>query len=490
MKAIPLFGGGINAYSSAVSRQRRLNCFFDTRQDGDKAQVIIRGTPGSVLFVTLPTYPIRGWRQVNGVLYVCAGQAFYSVTTAGVVTALGAMNTGTNTLVSMADNGVQILIVDGTYGWVYTLVTGTYNQTALNTAGSFGRITADANFPNGATAAAFMDGYGIVNRPNTRQAYVSGFYDFTLWTASSLPNYFTKENSSDLLVALDVLNGAIVLWGAQTTEFWQNAGTSPNPFGRITGATQTWGLAAVYSRAFLNNSMIFLGQNPQGGVQVMMLNGYTPTRVSTSDIEDLMASFSTIADATGYAYIVAGHPMYQINFPTANRSFLYDSLTNLWQEVQTGTALLARHFGNLGIAFNSQNYIADSTTGNIYQLSTLNYTDNGQVIKRQVASRHIHADGNVLGIAQLWLDMETGIGLQAGQGSAPTITMQVSKDGGRTFPITRTASIGAVGQYLAPRVLWRRLGSARDFVFMFTMTDPVKFTIIKGSASSYSEPQP
>lgn len=487
MKTIPLFGDSINAYSPAVSRQRRLNCFYDVHKDADKAQIIVRGTPGSALFVTLPTFPIRGWRAVNGVLYVVSGSALYSVSTAAAYTVLGIM-TNSTTAVEITDNGLQLLIVDGDKGYVYTLVTGSYSQAALNTAGSFGFIT-DANFPNGATTTAFLDGYGIVNRPGTRQAYSSVYNDFTDWTnASSLPTYMTKENNSDLLVAVDVLNGAVILWGTQSIEFWQDVGGSPLPFARINGATQTWGLAAVRSRAYISNTMMFLGQNPQGGVQVMILGGYEPKRASTGDIENIFASFSTLADATTLTYIVDGHPMYQINFPTAGRSFLYDVSTALWSEVQTGTALLARHYGNLGVAFNSQNYIADYSSGNIYQLRTDVYTDNGDTIKRVVATRHIHADGDVLGISQLWLDMETGVGTQSGQGSNPQIMLRVSKDGGRTFPVERWASFGAVGQYAAPRAIWRRLGAARDFVFEFVMTDPVKFTIMKGAASPFNEP--
>ena len=480
MKQVKLFGEGFNAYSAVVSRQRRLNCFYDFRKDGDKDQAILRGTPGAVRFLTLPTYPIRGWRVVNNILYVVSGSVLYSVTTAGVSTVLGYL-TNSSSVVVMQDNGVQLMMVDGSKSYCYTLVTGRYNQSSLNTAGSFGAITTDANLPSGATTVAFLDGFMIVNRPNSRQYYVSGQYDCTLWTASSLPIYATKENSSDLLVAVDVFNGTLVLWGAQSIEFWQDVGTSPVPFARVNGSSQTWGLAAVSSRAFLNNTMIFLGQNPQGGVQVMMLNGYSPVRVSNSDLENLMASFTTVADATALTYIVDGHPMYQINFPTANRSFLYDALTNLWQEVQTGTALLNRHFGNLGIAFNAKNYIADYASGNIYQLRTDVYTDNGTPIKRQVTTRHIHGGGNEIGISELWIDMETGVGLQSGQGSNPQVMLQVSRDNGRTFGPEKWVSIGAVGQYLSPRAIWRRLGAARDFVFQFTMTDPVKFTIINGS---------
>ena len=487
MKHILLFGEGINAYSSAVSAQRRLNCFYDMRKDQDKNTIIIRGTPGLVLSLTLPTSPIRGWRVVGNLIYVVAGNVLYSVDSAGVTISLGVLEINGSTLVGISDNGVQLGIVDGLHLYCYTIVTGLYAQSALNIAGSFG-IVSDANFPTGATSIDFLDGRNIVNRPNSRQTYVSEQYDLTAWTnVSSLPTYMTKENSTDLLQAVSVLNGNIILWGVQSIEFWQDVGSFPNPFARVSGASQTWGLAALHSVAQLNNTAIFLGQNPQGGIQVLMLNGYTPVRVSTSDIEDIITGFSTWQDATALTYIVAGHPMYQLNFPTANRSFLYDALTSVWQEVQTGLDLQARHLANIGITFNTYNYVADSTSPNIYQLSTQAYTDNGTPIKRQVVSRHISDEGNVFGIDELYIDLETGVGLQSGQGSAPQIVLETSKNGGRTFGPQRWVSIGAVGQFLSPRAIWRRLGMGRDFVFRLTLTDPVKFTIIKGSVTTRNQ---
>jgi hypothetical protein len=77
--------------------------------------------------------------------------------------------------------------------------------------------------------------------------------------------------------------------------------------------------------------------------------------------------------------------------------------------------------------------------------------------------------------------METGVGLQSGQGSNPQIMLQVSRDYGRTFGNERWTSIGAVGQYIGPRPTWRRIGAGRDFVFKWKMTDPVPFVINNGA---------
>ncbi len=181
MKRIPLFGTGLLANSAVISRQRRLNCFFELRKDGDKDAIVIRGTPGIVSLLELPGAPIRGWRVVSNILYVVAGLSLCKVLQDLSVTIVGTFDSNSNGTVSISDNGVQLLIVDGFAGYIYTITTGSYAQSALNAAGSFGKIT-DLNFPNGTGSVTFMDGRLIVAKPNTRQFYCSEFYDGTDWT--------------------------------------------------------------------------------------------------------------------------------------------------------------------------------------------------------------------------------------------------------------------------------------------------------------------
>jgi len=481
MQTIPLFGSGVNAYSAYISRQRRLNCFYEVRQDGDKAQLIIRGTPGMTSFLTLPDAPIRGWIVVANVLYVVAGLVLYSILPNGTVTSLGSLDITSVGNVKLSDNGVQLLIVDGLFGYIYTIIAGTYAQAALNAAGSFGKIT-DLNFPSKTTSICFLDGRLIAVRPDSRQFYVSEFYDGTGWTnVHSLPTYGTKDNNSDLLVTVSAMNGVLMLAGNQSTEFWQNVGTSPLPFGRVAGATKNIGIAAQYSLAFINDVHLFVGQSLYGGaVEIDLVQGFNMQRISTDDIDNIIRTFSVWQDAVAFGYIIDGHKMYQITFPSAARSFLYDITTQFWFELQSGVALTGRHIANFGITFNTFTFVCDATSGIIYKFDPDVYTDNGVTIKRQVTSRHVNMNGNWFAIDEVQLDMESGVGLQYGQGSNPMIMMQVSKDGGRTFGVERWRSMGKIGQYKSPRVKWDRLGASQDFVFQWTMTEPVKFTIIGG----------
>lgn len=467
MKPLPIFGTGIKANSEFVTAQRRLNCFFDIRQDGDRTNIIIRGTPGAKTpWVTLPDSPIRGWWALNSYLYVVAGSSVYAVDTSGTANLLGSIiNSGQ--LVQMGDDSITMLIVDGAQAYSVLLPLGAPT------------LVADANFPNGAQSIAQLDSKMYAPFPNSRRFAASGTLNATVWTPGIVG---TKENASDNLVAVDVWNGALILWGSDNMEFWQDVGSSPLPVQRINGASQAWGLAALRSRVALANTMYFLGKNRQGGVQVFRLNGYTPQRVSNTDLEDLFATFGSYSDAIALTYTVSGHPMYQITFPGESRSFLFDTQTEMWYETQTGIANIARHFGNLGVTFNFKNYICDTSSGNIYELDDDTYTDNGTTIKRQIASRHIRMDGNEFGVSELTLEMETGVGTATGQGADPQIMMQVSRDGGKTYGVERWKQIGAVGQYRR-RVNYSQMGSARDFVFQFTMTDPVKFVVTGANAT-------
>jgi hypothetical protein len=478
MQPIPLFGTGINALSPYVTAQRRLNCFWDIRGDKDKSDAVLVGTFGLTLWVSLPTYPVRGWRVVGNLLYIIGGSVLYKLTNAGTLTAIGSVASNSSK-VSMSDNGAQLVIVDGINLYCYTIVTGSYSQAALNAAGSFGQVT-DGNFPNGATTITFIDGRFIVEAANTRQAYVSASYDGTLWTPLI---FFTKENYSDNLLAVDVFNGIIILWGVTSMEFWQDAGGSPLPYARVQGATQQWGLAALWSRAKCDNTVIFLGKSPQGAVQVMMLDGYQPKRISTTDIEVLIEEFGVYSDAVAVAYSAHGHVMYQLTFPNAGRSIMYDATANTWQETQTGLALVGRHVADLGVTFGTLTYVSDYQNGNVYFFDDLAFTDNGVPIKRQVVSRHIRNGGNKFGLGDVFLDVQLGNSLQSGQGSDPQMSMEMSKDNGNTFGIPRLKSMGLVGQYRSPRVIWKRNGRAFDFVLRFTMTDPVEFIITGGAAA-------
>ena len=80
---------------------------------------MIRWTPGLTLWVTFPTYPFRGAVEAGNYLYVVSGNTLYQVCYNGGYVNCGTIGSGAPTPVSMAINESQILIVDGTTGYVF-----------------------------------------------------------------------------------------------------------------------------------------------------------------------------------------------------------------------------------------------------------------------------------------------------------------------------------------------------------------------------------
>ncbi|MGI9502432.1 MAG: hypothetical protein ACR2RE_05190, partial [Geminicoccaceae bacterium] len=90
----------------------------------------------------------------------------------------------------------------------------------------------------------------------------------------------------------------------------------------------------------------------------------------------------------------------------------------------------------------------------------------------------IHSDRKQVFHGRFELDVESGVGLETGQGSDPQIQLDYSNDGGRTFSMSKPwRSIGKAGKY-RQRLRWRRMGKARDRIYRIEIADPVKRTII------------
>lgn len=396
MKLVPFLGAGIAGKSYAVTRQRRVNCYLENRPDGDKTQVAVYGTPGLVLKFTLAGI-VRGLFGTQSNLYAVSSNTFYSLTANGV-TLYSATLSSFSGVVSMAQNPTQVLVVDGTYGYIFS-------------GGALNKITS-AGFPNGAKTCTFVSGYFVVEQPGTQQFWVSNLLDGSTWNALAFASAYQY---SDNIVAVDAFISNLILFSERHIEFWQVASTTPVPFAPILSATSEYGLAAIFSRAHIDNSICFVANNPQGTPQVCRMVGYQIGVISTPDLDNILASFGGVSDMVALSYVTDGHPMYQITSPSASRSFLYDCSTGIWSETQTGlsTAYAQRHAGNLSTYYAGATLISDYSNGNVYTLSSGAYTDNGTAILREIVSRHASENFNVFSIDEVYLDMETGVGLPA-----------------------------------------------------------------------------
>lgn len=460
MADINLFGIGQHGKSYNVTAQERINCYLEVQPGDDRSKVAVYGTPALTLFTSFGDTPIRGMLQHGDYIYLVHRGTFYELNNAGVKTVRGSIGTTTGP-VYMADNGSQLMITDGTVtgGYIYTYATTTFTQII------------DVDYP-GAATVTWQDGYFVINQPNTQRFYTSAINDGLSWDAL---DFASAEANPDNIVAVISDNSNLYLFGTVSTEFWSNSGAVDFPFNRISGGATEWGCASPQSITKYDNSVAFLAKNRMGEVIVARMNGYTPTRISNPELEFVINNYLAVSDAVAFSYMLGGHPMLQISFPTGNATWLYDGLTQCWSQLKGFN--IERHRALLAVNFIEKTILSDYENGNVYRFDQNGVTDNGDPITLEIITRHLSFDDKRVTIDKLQLDMESGIGATSGQGENPQMMLQISKDGGHTWGTEHWTTIGALGNYRT-RVLWRQLGMARDWCFKFRITDPVKRVIL------------
>lgn len=458
MKA-PLFGIGMQGRSPVITAKLMQNFYVDFRPQGEKTQVAAIGFPGLDLFVEFGDTAIRGSPlpvEQNDLLYLVHRGTFWEINNAGVMTSRGTLNTVSG-YVEMAHDGTVVMIVDGTNGYTYN--TGT---------NAFAQIT-DVNFPANPTSVTWTGGYFVAGFDNGR-FYIST--DGTTWAALDFSN---AESNPDRLVRVIADHGELVLYGDISTEFWGVTGATDFPFGKVQGADAEWGLAARGSVAKFDDSLAFLCKNRMGQVIVGKLVGHQVQKISTPDLDTVINDYAVVSDATAFSYMLGGHPMYQINFPSAGYSWSFDGLSNEWSKRKS--AGINRQRCEYGAPYLAQTVLTDYTNGRLYKLNDSTYTENGSVIEGEITGEHWDNELTRESIDCIRLDMEVGVGLVSGQGSDPQVMLQLSKDGGKTFGNERWRSAGKMGDYRR-RVEWRRNGSSRRWTARVRITDPVKRVIL------------
>ena len=469
-------------------------------------------------------YAVGDTINVTGGIY--SQQTTYTVSTiggSGAVTGLTVVNYGVYTVVpgtpsstTTSGNGTGLTLTltfgTGTGG------TGTYVVNASQTISSetmyalnFSTLPSTDGPFAGADVVDTVDNYFVYNRPNTQQWGTSNI----LSPISSALAFSSKDGSPDNLVSMIVDHREVYLLGEASSEVWVDSGLFPFAFQRIPGTSTQHGIVAKFSVARLGNSFAYLSRNNRGQSQIMMMNGYVPTRISTHAVENSLTD-KYVSDARAWTYQLEGHEVYVISFPTLDLTWAYDISTGMWHKwlwVDSNN-IFHRHRGNCHANFQNKNLVGDWENGNLYQLDPLNYTDNGDEIRRVRRAPHIVSDFQRQFFSELQILFQPGVGLNgkvtgstsptnavagiavaglaiAGQaniatvGANPQAMLKWSNDGGSTWSNEHWTSIGLQGAY-KNRAIWRRLGWARDRVYEVVVTDPINAVIVAANLKAES----
>lgn len=476
MIEVPFIGGSNETDSVAVSAQRTVNLYPQTYTDsqGTKTVMSLKHTPGLLLFATMSAgaNKMRNlYTTTTGRMFACRGNGVAEFSTAAAETSRFVINTGatepTSVRVRMIDNGVTMMLTDGTNGWTYNLSTNVATQIS------------DADFPGGAFCD-ILDGYFLNNKPGTTLIGYSTLDDPTNWAALDT---MSKEAREDHVTSFIVLDRRIWAFGSQSYGVFYHTEDSINPFVRFEGSSHDIGNKAPDSLAEDGRSVYWLGASAAGFGKVYksIPGSYEAQDISPKFLEEEIASYTTTTDAEAYCYQRGGNEFYKLTFPTENKTWVYNSTNGMWHEESYRNTTLGkdeRHRSRVHTHFNGKSYVGDHQNGNIYEISDTTYTDNGDTIIRERISPTHWNSLKRLKYSTMQLDIESGVGLDGtGQGTDPKIQIAWSNDGGRKFGADQFVSAGKIGEYTR-RVKLNKLGYARDRVWRVRYSEPTPFTIL------------
>lgn len=464
---IPFVGPSLRGISPAFNDQRTQNMYLEV-DPGAKRPIALVGSPGKQSDNTLNEAPIRGSILFKGSTYWVAGSEVYRRDIGGVTSLIGTIDT-TSGPVSMDQNLTSFIIVDGT-------TKGYTSDGATITP-----IT-DPDFPGGDTVT-FLDQRLYVNSlVKTIQVAASDLNDATAWNALAVK---TAEAKADRVLAVLADEEWLYVLCEFTTEVWWNPGTLPFPLARAAGGVHTWGIIAPFSAAIADNGIIWLARQKEGeGPFVVRTAGTAiPDIISTSTLSALWSEYTTRSDARAHVYAQAGHLFYQLTFPSANETWVYDLSNQTWHErARFG---LGRDPGIAHVFHDGKNLIGDDTTGKIYHLRLDYFKDDGVTtntlgtIERIRTTPILNADERVIFYHALKILAETGVG--NADVTDPTMMLDWSDDL-RVFKNQRFLSLGKSGEF-DKEIRPTRLGAAVNRIFRMIITDPCKIRIIGADAT-------
>jgi hypothetical protein len=529
---LPLLGQSGEDIEDDNSSQLTQN-WYPHIASGGKSKLALYPTPGETLFEDIGVGPIRGGINYNGTYFVVSANKFYEVDAAGNYTERGTLNTSIGQVRmdhNGAFNGKQIVIVDGTNGYVYNSEYQTFAQikqhaTGTATAGTSGTNLEDAGtftttmvgqviynttdgtkttitayvdadnvtvasaifangetfevgtdaFPDGATHIEFIDGYFIFNDPsNSGRFFKSASYDGT--DVDSL-EFATAERSPDELQGLTVTDKLIWLIGKETSEPWFNSGDPDFPFEPVPSGYSKYGCAAKYSIIEMGGLVAWLSQTKEGNSSIVMAQGIQVSPISTPEICAEIDKMTTISDCYAFSYEKYQHKFMAFTFPSESKTLVYDITTGLWHTWKSKA--LGYHRSTCCTFVYGKHLVGDPTNGRIYELDWDAYTDNGDAIERKRISTVFHADGKGIDWEVIELDLKEGVG----DATTPDPQIHIRwRDDNGAWSNYKSRSMGKVGER-NKRVRVRQPGYTKSSrVYEITTSDPVNAVLIDGFA--------
>ena len=390
--------------------------------------------------------------------YFVNGTGLFRLNSDETTTIIGGFNTIPDTgPVSIASNDTQqLILVPGRDGFIN-------NGTSVS-------IISDIDFKaNGIPQTViFIDGYFLCTT-DTKKFIISAINDGTAWNPL---DFGTAESDPDPIVAGLNFRSQAVIFGTQTTTFFDNIGGVDLPF--VRSLTLAKGLFARFSVVEINNTFIFIGGGENENAAIWQFQGNDYIKVSTGAIDKILAALteSELQDIVAYAY--SDNNNYFVDWSLPNETISYDITTGKWhlKKSKVNDLIGGWRPRNIIKAYNKL-YCGDRLDGTIGEVSRTFLDEYGEIIERTFDVRPLRNETRSFSLPRIEVTVQSGVGV----GSSPTIGLSTSKNGS-TFGDIRTRSIGNSGNY-NKRAVWRRNGRFQRYgLLRFTHADKSEFFVI------------
>lgn len=458
MARLGLVGPAYRSESVLADCQTLMNLYLETVESGQgKGAGALYYTPGLLLLYNLGAAGVRGETTAQGRTFVVAGTVLWELlaptANPNKINRGAVLSDGKP--VSMASGPTQVLIVSAGTLYCFQLVAGTTTNATgaplgansltiipqYNNSTGFGLLQASV------AQVGWSDTFFLIFFTNSNQIQASNPLDGSSWSGLSQTQVSVF---SDNIVSIFVDHRLLIVYGPKSAQIYFDSGNFPFPYDVIEGGFVEQGTGAQFSPVKLDNSVFWLGQDGLGSGIVWRANGYQPVRISTHAIEYEFSTYTTTADAICFAYQERGHTFYQMNFPTAQKTWVYDCATQSWGERGFWNGQAGR-FTQHRAGFHTFNFgmhlVGDPTTGAVYQQSKSILSDFGNPIRRLRRAPHISNEQSRIFHSELQLDVEVGLGPTFPGMAPPTIIPMLDAAGA-----LRNFQVGEAGILEAPAI--------------------------------------
>ena len=441
--------------------------FIESQRGKDVAAMY--PTPGLDAFCTLSGNSVTAiTRIISGAterVFAVSGTDFVEISSTGTVTVRGAVASSA-TPASIAASQNQLVVISGGTAYSFDLSTNT-----------FAAIVGMLGTP---IQAGFTDGYFIVLLAESKQFQISALLDATSWDGLDTAIISVYADNT---VSMIVDHREVWFIGKTASVAYYDSGNPDFPFDVIPSGYFEIGAIATWATAKMDQSVFFLGGGERGAAIAWQEKGYQLQRISNHAVEYAWSQYSTFTDAIGYTYEDQGHQFWVLYFPTGNATWVFDLATGMWHQRGFWKAAANRydaHHSQCHTYAFGKHLVGDWASGKVYEMSINLYDDDGTVIRRQRRCPHISVEQKWVRHDYAQIDLEVGLGLVTpGVGFDPQLILRWSNDGGKTWSNDHQTSAGKLGEYQR-RVIFRRLGRARDRVYEMIVSDPIPWRIVSG----------